>query len=97
MYIASNQQGIERVHSEFSFHTVEIERSPALEFCRINDLGGSNKQLLVNCATLLSGGSRISQGSQPQRGVNQSIIWQNFCGKLHENERKWTDTIGGRP
>ena len=37
MYIASNQQGI------------EIERSPTLEFCIINDLGGSTNQLLVNC------------------------------------------------
>ena len=27
---------------------------------------------------------------QPLRGVRQSIIWPNFCRKLHENERIWT-------
>ena len=40
-----------------------------------------------------SGGSGISQTrdvNPPNLGQN-SIIWQDFCGKLHENERIWTE------
>ena len=29
------------------------------------------------------------RGANP-RGGHQSIIWQNNCQKLHENERNWT-------
>ena len=40
-----------------------------------------------------SGGSR---NSQTGRGKSQSLgqnlsIWQDFCRKLHENERNWTE------
>ena len=42
-----------------------------------------------------SGGSRISQrGRQLPREVYQPIILQNFCPKLHENERIWTERGG---
>ena len=39
-----------------------------------------------------SGGSRISQtgGCQPMSLKQNSFIFQNFCRKLHENERNWT-------
>ena len=36
-------------------------------------------------------GSRISQGAPTQKGVRQTIIWQNIYQKLRENERILTD------
>ena len=36
-----------------------------------------------------SGGSRISQGGPTPSGVRKPNILQNFCRKLHENERIW--------
>ena len=33
---------------------------------------------------------RLVERPQPQRGVPQSIIWQFFYRKLHENETNWT-------
>ena len=42
------------------------------------------------------GGSGISPGGpQPQRWECKSIIWQNFCRKLHKIERNWTERDGG--
>ena len=48
------------------------------------------KGLYIEQATLrrISGGSRISGGgATPEPG----IIWQDFCRKLYEKERNWTE------
>ena len=45
---------------------------------------------LGEIVTVSCGGSRISQGAPNPEGVLKSIILQNFCQKLHENERIWT-------
>ena len=34
------------------------------------------------------GRQRLNLGQKP-------IIWQDFCRKLHENERNWTERGGG--
>ena len=36
-------------------------------------------------------------GGQPLSLDRKPIIWQNFCRKLHENERNWTESRGARP
>ena len=41
-----------------------------------------------------SGGSRFSQttwGCQPPTLKQKPVIWQDFCSKMHENERSWTE------
>ena len=44
---------------------------------------------------LTSGGSRISQngGRQPLSLGQKPIIWQDFCWKLHGNERNWAERV----
>ena len=49
---------------------------------------------------IFSGGPRISQtgggrGTNPYISLKKLIIWQDFCRKLHENERNWTRGGGG--
>ena len=40
--------------------------------------------------TLPSGRSRIPQTGAPTAEFGaKSIVWQDFCRKLHENERNW--------
>ena len=34
---------------------------------------------------------------QSLRFEEKPIIWQDFCWKLHENERNWTENRGARP
>ena len=36
-------------------------------------------------------------GRQPLSLGQKHIIWQDFCHKLHENERNWTGEGGGGP
>ena len=44
----------------------------------------------------------IPSGSDPDGGRHplslggKTIIWQDFCRKLHENERNWTQRDGAR-
>ena len=33
-------------------------------------------------------------GYQPQSLWQTPIIWQDYCQKLHENERNWTEREG---
>ena len=46
------------------------------------------------CSVHISGGSRIFQtgGANPKGGGRQPIIWPIAFGKLHENERTWTES-----
>ena len=51
----------------------------------------SQQGLSLRRMSLFSGGSWISQKGTNPIGRHQVIIWHNFCGKLHENEKKWTE------
>ena len=54
---------------------------------RIKRLRGD---FLGEIVTVSCCGSRFSQGAPNPEGVLKSIILQNFCEKLHENEIIWT-------
>ena len=44
-------------------------------------------------ATYVSVSEDFSEGASLQRKVRESVIWQIFSRKLHENERNWRNWI----
>ena len=47
--------------------------------------------LLGDNASVLSGGSRISQMGALTQSLERKPIWKDFFRKLYENERNWTE------